>query len=265
MYLISIITINLNDALGLEHTLKSIEYQSYENIELIVVDGCSSDNSLDIMRNFKSLISKSVIEKDKGLYDAMNKGIAHASGDFALFLNSGDAFSDRDSLEKLASKIEDKHKLYFGRSRNSYKNSIIYYLPGLSITKDNYVSWLSQISPNHQTILFPKSFYKMNSYNLKYRIAADIDYKLKALNQLEVVFVDVVVTDFELGGISTVPKSLKLVNEIIKEGFEINKNNHRKLTVKTLFSAVFNQYFKYLLFKILGEKKYFDFLKMMLN
>ena len=265
MYLISVITINLNDALGLEHTLKSIEYQSYENIELIVVDGCSSDNSLDVMRNFKSLISKSVIEKDKGLYDAMNKGIAYASGDFVLFLNSGDAFSDRDSLEKLASKIDDKNKLYFGRSRNSYKNSIIYYLPGFKITAENYKSWLSQISPNHQTILFPKSFYKTHSYDLKYKITSDIDFKLKAISQLESVFVDEVVIDFELGGISTVPKSLKLVNEMIKEGLEINKNNRRRLTVRTLFSAVFNQYFKYLMFKILGEKRYFDFLKMMLN
>jgi len=265
MYLISIITINLNDAIGIEHTLKSIDCQTYENIELIVVDGCSTDNSLDVIRNYRSLISKSVIEKDNGLYDAMNKGISYATGDFALFLNSGDAFSDKNSLEILASKIDGKNKLYFGRTNNTYNDSTVFYLPCLKITVDNYKDWLSQISPNHQAILFPKSFYKSNSYNLNYKIAADIDYKLKALNQLEAVFVNVIVIDFELGGISTVPRSLKLINQIIKEGFEITKSNHRKLKFKTIFGAVFNQYFKYILFKLFGEKRYFSILRKLLN
>jgi len=265
MYLISIITINLNDAIGLEHTLKSIENQTYENIELIVIDGCSTDNSSDIMRNFRPIISKTIIEEDNGLYDAMNKGIEYATGDFALFLNSGDAFSNTNSLEILASKIDSKNKLYFGRTKNIYKNSIIYYLPGLKITAKNYKKWLNQISPNHQSILFPKLFYKTNFYNQKYKIASDIDFKLKAINQLETVFVDVVVIDFELGGISTVPRTLKLTHEMIVEGFEINKINNRKLRFKTIFGAVFNQYFKFLIYKIVGERKYFEFLKKVLN
>ena len=265
MYLISIITINLNDAIGLEHTLKSIENQTYENIELIVVDGCSTDNSLNVIKDFKPIISKSVIEKDNGLYDAMNKGISHATGDFALFLNSGDAFSEADSLQILASKIDSKNKLYFGRTKNTYNNSTIYYLPDFRITVDNYKSWLSQISPNHQSILFPKSFYKTNLYDLKYKIASDIDFKLKAINQLESVFVDEVVIDFELGGISTVPKTLELTTNMIAEGLEINKINHRKLKLKTILGAVFNQYFKYVALKILGEKRYFQLLSKILN
>ncbi len=265
MYLISIITINLNDAIGLEHTLKSIENQNYENIELIVVDGCSTDNSIEVIRNFRALISKSVIEKDNGLYDAMNKGISHATGDFALFLNSGDAFSEAESLQILASKIDDKNKLYFGRTKNTYRNSTIYYLPDFSITVDNYKNWLTQISPNHQSILFPKSFYKSNSYDLKYRIASDIDFKLKAINQLESVFVDAIVIDFELGGISTVPKTLELTAGMIAEGLEINKVNHRKLKLTTLLGAVFNQYFKYFALKILGERKYFQLLSKILK
>ncbi|MEI8271104.1 MAG: hypothetical protein WCG08_00610 [Paludibacter sp.] len=101
-------------------------------------------------------------------------------------------------------------------------------MPGFKITASNYKDWLSDISPNHQAILFPKSFYKLNSYNLKYKIAFDIDFKLKVLNKLEAVFVDVVIINFELGGIFTVPRSLKLINQIIKEGFEITKRNHRK-------------------------------------
>ena len=265
MYLISIITINLNDATGLERTLKSIENQTYENIELIVVDGCSTDNSLDVIRDFRPLISKSVVEKDHGLYDAMNKGISYATGDFALFLNSGDAFSEAHSLQIIASKIEDKNKLYFGRTKNIYNNSTIYYLPDFRITVDNYKSWLSQISPNHQSILFPKSFYKTNSYDLKYKIASDIDFKIKAINQLESVFVDAVVIDFELGGISTLPRSLELTTEMIAEGLEINKVNRRKLKLKTILGAVLNQYFKYFALKILGEKRYFQLLGKILN
>jgi len=265
MYLISIITINLNNAIGLENTFLSIDKQTYKNIELIVIDGCSTDNSLNVINSFKPLISKLVVEKDKGLYDAMNKGIDNATGDFAIFLNSGDVFSNPDSLETLSSKIDDKNKLYFGRTKNIYNNSTIYYMPSYKISVNNYKDWLSNISPNHQAILFPKSFYKMNSYNLKYKIASDIDFKIKALNQLEAVFVDTVVTDFELGGMSTVPRSLKLINQIIKEGFEISKNNHRKFKTRTIFSVVFNQYFKYMIFKVLGERKYFYMLKKLLN
>lgn len=265
MYLISIITINLNNAAGLERTLHSVENQSYENIELIVIDGCSVDNSSVVIRNYRSLISKAIIEKDKGLYDAMNKGIDLATGDFALFLNSGDCFSEAASLEKLASNIEDKNKLYFGRTRNIYQQSTIYYLPDFKITPKNYKKWLSQISPNHQAILFPKVYYKNNSYNLQHKIASDIDYKLKAINQLDCIFADIVLVDFELGGISTVPRNLKLLRLMISEGIEINRNNHRELNLKTRFGAVANQYVKYLIFKVLGERRYFNFLRRTLN
>ncbi|MEI8084601.1 MAG: glycosyltransferase family 2 protein [Paludibacter sp.] len=262
---ISIITINMNNEHGLKKTLESIDNQTYKNIELIIIDGNSTDNSLNVITSFNSLISKAVVEKDQGLYDAMNKGIDCATSDFAMFLNSGDVFSKTDSLEILTSKIEDKNKLYFGRAKNVYNNSTIYYLPSFKISESNYKVWLQSISPNHQAILFPKSFYKTNYYNLKYKIAADIDFKLRALNQLDAVFVDTLVIDFELGGISTVPRSLKLINQINKEGFDILKNNHRSVNFISTLKIIGNQYFKFLMFKFFGEKRYFNLIRKMLN
>ncbi len=265
MNLISIITINLNNAIGLENTLASIEKQTYKNIELIVIDGGSTDNSLKIIENYNSTITKAVIERDEGLYDAMNKGKDYASGDFALFLNSGDVLSNSDSLKTLTSKIDSKNKLYFGRAENIFENKTIYYMPSLKITENNYSEWLSKITPSHQTILFPKSFYKVNTYDLKYKIASDVDYKLRAINEFETIFIDAIVVNFELGGISTIPSSMKLINQIISEGLKISKKNHNAISFNNTLIPICNQYIKYFFYKILGEKQYFKLLKIILN
>jgi glycosyltransferase involved in cell wall biosynthesis len=99
---ISIITVCINSLKTIEKTFQSIKNQSYQNIEYIVVDGGSSDDTLKIIKNYSSCISNYISESDKGLYDAMNKGISMATEDIIGILNSGDIFLNMFALEKIA-------------------------------------------------------------------------------------------------------------------------------------------------------------------
>ena len=106
---ISIITINYNDAEGLRKTLASVASQTYTDIEHIIVDGASTDGSVDVIREYETINLSStnpirivwVSEKDKGIYDAMNKGVAKASGEYLLFLNGGDALASPTAIQIL--------------------------------------------------------------------------------------------------------------------------------------------------------------------
>lgn len=261
MNLISIITINLNNAAGLKNTFQSIEMQTFKNIELIVIDGCSQDTSIEVIDAYFSIISKSVIEKDNGLYDAMNKGIKKATGDFVIFLNSGDVFHNAESLMNITSKIDNKDKMYFGRAQNIYENLSLYLMPGKNITNENYQAWLKHATPCHQAILFPRSFYENNYYNLNFKICSDVDYKYRAINQCECDFIDSIVVNFELGGMSTVPNSFALMNKIVREGYRIKRENSGRLIDLNFIMSMGKQYVKYVIFRLLGEVMYFRFLK----
>lgn len=99
--LLSIVTINLNDRDGLARTLASVASQSFADRELIVVDGGSTDGSVELIRASGALVSDWLSERDRGVYDAQNKGLARARGTFVLFLNSGDSLAAPDALERL--------------------------------------------------------------------------------------------------------------------------------------------------------------------
>lgn len=101
---ISIITINYNNDAGLEKTIKSVVSQDYKGIEYIVIDGGSTDRSVEIINQYKQHLSYSVSEQDNGIYHAMNKGIAVAQGEFLLFLNSGDVFYDSHTISLIVKK-----------------------------------------------------------------------------------------------------------------------------------------------------------------
>ena len=97
---LSIITINFNDAKGLEKTIQSVINQTYKDFEYIVVDGASTDGSVDVIKKYSNKLTHWVSEPDTGIYNAMNKGTRMASGEYCLYLNSGDFLADNDVLEK---------------------------------------------------------------------------------------------------------------------------------------------------------------------
>ena len=104
---VSIITITYNSAATVEDTIKSVVSQDYPNIEYLIIDGKSKDNTLKIAEKYKDKISKIVSEKDKGLYDALNKGIAHATGDIIGMLHSDDLYANPSVISKIVKKFQE--------------------------------------------------------------------------------------------------------------------------------------------------------------
>jgi len=209
--LISIVTVVYNAEKEIERTIKSVINQTYSNIEYIIIDGKSTDNTVNIIKKYEKYISVWISEKDKGLYDAMNKGAKLAKGDFIIFLNAGDKFISNTILEKVAKQIK-KEKVYFTRAKVVGKN-INWLYPSKDV---NIKKWIKKYLPNHQSMLFPKKFYKNYKYDLKLKTTADIDYKLEA-KKFGFEFVDEVMVEFKLGGVSTKCYNFKEASSKIKE------------------------------------------------
>ena len=112
---LSIITIVYNNVQDIERTLKSIIGQTYPDIEYIVIDGASTDGTLDIIKKYENRIAKLISEKDDGIYDAMNKGLAVATGDYVLFMNSGDEIYTNNTVANVFA-TEDDADIYYGET-----------------------------------------------------------------------------------------------------------------------------------------------------
>lgn len=110
---VSIITINYNNASGLEKTIRSIVSQNLTDIEYIVIDGNSTDRSVDIIKEYSSKIDYWISELDSGIYNAMNKGIKQATGEYIIFVNSGDIIKENADLQKIISQISGEDIVYF--------------------------------------------------------------------------------------------------------------------------------------------------------
>ncbi|WP_179376469.1 glycosyltransferase family 2 protein [Winogradskyella wichelsiae] len=194
---ISIITINYNNKLGLNKTIKSVISQTYKNIEYIVIDGFSIDDSQSVLEAYKLDIDIAVCESDSGVYEAMNKGIKRASGDYLLFLNSGDYFSDEFALYNFLNHVEFKGDIVYGdykfeKGEKRYPD----YLTPLFFVKS---------SLPHQSTLFSKRvFEKMGGYDESYKISADRDFYFKCFLSGFFVFkhVPIALSYFDLTGIS---------------------------------------------------------------
>jgi len=258
---LSIITVNFNNDMGLKKTILSLRNQSFKNFEFIVVDGGSNDNSLKIIKDNLDLITKYISEKDNGIYDAMNKGIDFASGDYILFLNSGDILYNNDTLYHVMSILSKRkdNKVYFGRAKN-IKNNISWLYPSQHIKESNIDNWLKNNEPNHQAMFFPKKFYKSDKYNLNLKIMADADYKLRAIEECGYFFIDEILVVFELGGVSSNPSNIKRILIQIHDRIYVDIKYKKKYI--TIFITPLKFFAKYILNKI-GYERYIKILKIL--
>jgi len=119
---LSIITVNLNNTEGLRKTIESVVYQTFTDFEYIIIDGGSTDESVEIIKQYADKITYWVSESDKGIYNAMNKGILQAKGEYCLFLNSGDYLVDENVLENMFS-LDFKEDIVYGNRINIYENA----------------------------------------------------------------------------------------------------------------------------------------------
>ena len=214
---ISIITVTYNAEKYLQNTINSIDKQSYQNIEYIIVDGNSSDGTVDIIKRNTKLISKWISEPDTGLYDAMNKALNMASGEFVWFINAGDEIYDANTLKLIFDNASAQNAdLLYGEAMivNEEGNEI-----GMrrksTPEKLNWKSLRKGMVVCHQSFLPKRSIAPL--YDLKYKYSSDIDWEIKCLKKAKsIVNTKLVLSRFLDNG-----RSKKTIIPSIKERFRI--------------------------------------------
>lgn len=176
---VSVITVVYNGANTLERTIKSILSQTYPFVEFIVVDGASNDGTLDLIENYASGISKWISEPDSGLYDAMNKGLAMASGDFVWFINSGDEIAGPDVLESIFSGNTDADIFYGETIVVNNEGKVLgnrRLKPPANLTWKHFKRGMLV---SHQSVIIRKSI--CDNYDTRFRFSSDYKWVLSAL------------------------------------------------------------------------------------
>lgn len=256
--MISIVTVNYNDSVGLKKTLDSVFSQniSRDQFQYIVVDGASTDGTLELMENCG--VDTFLSEPDSGIFNAMNKGLSLSKGKHVLFLNAGDILYNKNVLSRLckASVSSSKNTFIFGRVQVSSVDGWVF--PPFKITALKIPKWLKFKQPHHQGCLFPIEFYQSNKYLEKFAVASDIDYKLRALEGGGALFLDEIVSVFDYSGVSSDIGDWDSFRLIHGELDEIYKEHEfsRRFRLRVLF----NYTVKYSI-SLIGKKYLYSFLR----
>lgn len=205
MQKISIITVNFNNKNGLYKTIESVQKQTYSNIEYIVIDGGSTDGSKELIEKNAESLSYWVSEKDKGIYDGMNKGLGMATGDYCLFLNSGDYLVDNNVLSLLFDKTILNEDLIIGRQKFINERGRI--TKGWRIDEnemDERFLWNNTL-PHQATFIKTAVLKEIGGYDLNYPVCADWVSWHYLLNEKQCTwkFTDIFVSIMEQGGTSS--------------------------------------------------------------
>ena len=200
--MISIIIPTYNSADTLERCIKSILNQNYSNFEILIIDGLSTDLTSTIAQSFTDDRLRFFAEKDKGIYDAMNKGIAKAVGEYLLFLGSDDSLFDTNVLINVVKKIGKRvDGIFYGNVKMNGKSS---WIKDGSIYGGAFdLKRLFNFNIPHQAILYHKSiFNKLGLFNINYPLLADHDFILRAAASNDLIYIDELIANFSLGGAS---------------------------------------------------------------
>ncbi|MDK2792757.1 MAG: hypothetical protein PWQ25_1620 [Deferribacteres bacterium] len=219
--LITVITVVYNGEKYLEETIQSVINQTYPNVEYIIIDGGSTDGTLDIIKKYEHAIDYWVSEPDRGIYDAMNKGIDVATGDWINFMNTGDSFFDNVVLEKLFVNNDlEKIDVIYGNHQVIYTNR-------KRIAKAGNIEDIWKGSQFcHQSSFVSSRVHKVNKYNLCNKIGADFElfyvlYKYKKTFK----YMDVIVANYSAGGLSDIER----IDSIVSRWNVIEKNTKANL------------------------------------
>ena len=233
--ILSVITIVYNNAGDIERTMLSVLEQTYQYVEYIVIDGFSDDGTPDIINRYQNRIAKFISEKDKGIYDAMNKGLTMATGDYVLFMNSGDEFFDKNTVAAV-----------FGSAVNAdiyYGETEMISADGKSLGQRRHkapaqFTWRSfkyGMGVSHQAIYIKREL--IEPYDHRYQLSADIDWIIRAAKKAKkIVNVHRYVAKYLVGGMSKTKHSQSLM-----ERFDIMKRHYGLVpTILNHFVIAFN-------------------------
>ena len=204
---ISIITVSYNSEKTIEKTINSVLEQTHKDIEYLIIDGKSTDNTMKIVNTHADKINYFISENDNGIYSAINKGIKKASGDIISILHSNDIFFEKDTLEKVHKSFKDKKidfllsSVCFKKNFNKNKINRIY-------NSSYFKPWMLKFgfSPAHPGFFALKSNYtKLGLYDEKMKIASDFDFFVRLFfsNNISYSYINIITVIMSLGGLST--------------------------------------------------------------
>lgn len=207
---LSIITINFNDKIGLEKTIQSVVEQTFTDFEYIIIDGGSTDESVSVIKKHANKIKYWVSESDQGVYHAMNKGIAKATGDYCLFLNSGDYLLEKDILKKVFTLNRTEDILYGNMIFDYGFNNLV---KGVKPEQINFKHMM------RDTLWHPVSFIRkellllLGMYDESLKIAADYDFFVRAIliNKCITYHLPETISVFSHNGISSLPANREII------------------------------------------------------
>jgi glycosyltransferase involved in cell wall biosynthesis len=214
---ITIITVVYNAVSTLEETILSVINQNFDNFEYIIIDGGSTDGTVEIIKKYQDNITLWISEPDKGIYDAMNKGIQNAKGEYVYFLGADDVLIDEFVLEKVKVLFTNKFNIYYGNVIFKNRNQLY----------DGKFNAFKLVTRNisHQSIFYPKAVFDEFQYNTVYRIFADYELNLKLFNHKEFQFQFIPITialfnDYGVSGTITIDANFEADRlSIIKANF----------------------------------------------
>lgn len=236
---LTIITVTLNNAVGLRKTVENVMSQTYADYEYIIIDGCSTDGSIELIKEYADKIVYWVSEPDKGIYHAMNKGIAQANGDWIIFMNCGDIFKDNDVL-----------KYVFNKEIDSF-TSILY--GNVLIKGSNEIKYPSRISKSfflfaticHQSLFVRRELFRdYGNFDLSYFIASDKEWLLRvfiAKNHFSYLNFDICIWDpvgASSANIDLFSKELKRIENEYFSIFEIFLFRFKNYLKNRLFYSI---------------------------
>jgi glycosyltransferase involved in cell wall biosynthesis len=222
----TIITICYNASATIERTLRSVTGQTWTDKEYIIVDGASKDSTLEIISRYRDNIDILVSEPDKGLYDAMNKGLKLATGDYVLFMNAGDRFHEDTTLEQIAAQVQKLDKLpgvIYGNTALTNMAGEIYGMRRLS--PPEHLDWKSF---RNGMLVCHQAFYARRDiaepYDLRYRFSADVDWCIRVMKKAD-----------------TLHNTHLIVADYLEDGSGVTIDN-RKASLKERFAIMRRHY-----------------------
>lgn len=233
---ISLITICFNSEKSLQRTIDSVRLQSYPNLEYIIVDGASKDATLRIIRLNDDVVSRFISEPDKGIYDAINKGLRMATGDVIGLLHADDTFADSDVLEQVNSVFENNEvdalygDLVYVKRNKGQEKIVRDWKAGIYIEGSFRTGWM----PPHPTFYIKRNFLeKIGGYNADFKLAGDYEFMLRAIHvhQAKLFYLKKYMVKMTVGGASNSSLSNRLkANKEDMKAWKVNNLEPKRIT-----------------------------------
>ena len=217
---VSIITINYNDLKGLQKTVESVQEQTFKEFEHIIIDGGSKDGSAAYLKEYSDWFNYWISESDRGVYHAMNKGIAQASGEYLLFLNAGDHLHNASALEKAVSFLTGISIVYFDLEVVEQEKRFVKTYPDIL----SFTYFVEDTLPHPSSFIKKDAFAKAGLYREDFKILSDWKFFIDAIckHQMSYRRVPQVLSTFYIGGISSDPKNRSIKHDERQEVLQSN-------------------------------------------